>query len=121
MNDFLFVRVDRKPQKTNECIVFRMLEDSNLSRYILFDNTYDEDGNVSNINRHNFIFPNLNVNKGDFIRIYTKKGERNAFSNKSHTTTYELYWGFDEEYTIWNNPSDVAVIIKIESGQSFRV
>ena len=45
----------------------------NLNEYIVLDATYDEDGIVSNKHRHVYIMPNVNVNEGDFIWLYTKK------------------------------------------------
>lgn len=120
MKEFQFFKIVREP-KENEHIVFRVLEDCNLSRFILMDNSYDEDGNVSNVHRHSFVLPNMNVGKGDFLRVYSHKGETKSFINKSQTITHEIYWGFEEEVSIWNNDVDKAYIYKIDSLQVFRV
>ena len=120
MKEFQFFKLVRVP-KEKERIVFRVLEDCNLSRFILMDNSYDEDGNVSNVHRHSFVLPNMNVSKGDFLRVYTHKGEAKSFTNKSQTITHEIYWGFKSEVSIWNKDVDKAYIYKIDSLQVFRV
>ena len=66
-------------KKDKEYVLFRAEKDQNLWPYILFDATFDETGLSSNINRHSFIFPNLNVKRGDFIVLYTCKGKYETF------------------------------------------
>lgn len=53
----------------------------------MFDSTYDEEGNISNKHRHMFVFPDQNVKKGDFVWLYTKKGNYYKRDNDSNTTT----------------------------------
>lgn len=119
MQDFELYKVVKEPD--NEHVVLRVLEDCNLSRYILMDNTYDSEGNISNIHRHSLILPNINVNKGDYLRIYTHVGKQRSFINKSKTITHEIFWGFDGDISIWNDTKDKAYIYKIESRQMFNV
>lgn len=92
-----------------ERVVLKAKEDCNLNNFILFDTTYDENGILSNKHRHMFIFPELNVSKGDFIWLYTKKGVRGNHLNTSNTTTYKLYWNLEKP--IWNNSGDRAYIV----------
>lgn len=47
-------------QKEKEYVLFRAERDQNLWPYILFDATFDETGQSSNINRHSFINTALN-------------------------------------------------------------
>lgn len=119
MQDFELYKVVKEPE--NEHVVFRVLEDCNLSHYILMDNTYDSEGNISNIHRHSIVLPNINVNKGDYLRIYTHVGKQRSFINQSQSITHEIYWGFDGEISIWNNVSDKVYIFKIKSIQVFNV
>ena len=56
-----------------ERVIIKVLKTCNLNRYILFDTTYDENGIRSDKHRHVYVFPNLIVNEGDFIWLYTKK------------------------------------------------
>lgn len=105
----------------NERVVLKATRDCNISWYILFDNTYESDGTSSNLWRHLYIFPDLNIKEGDFIWLYTKKGQNKHRINRSNTITYELHWGLGN--TIWNNgnPNDVAHLIKYVDSQSIKV
>lgn len=107
--DLFVVRVERLPE---ERIILKVMQDCNTWPYILFDTTYDDEGRVTNRNRHSFIFPNLNVSKGDFIVINTSIGAYDKFRNKRGTMTHVLHWGLDS--TIWNNQQDSALLVKVD-------
>jgi hypothetical protein len=64
---------------------------------------------VSNKFRHIFILPDLVVEKGDFIWLYTKPGVYGTHTNTSGATTHKLYWGVLSH--IWNNDGDKAYLI----------
>lgn len=107
--NLLVVHVERQPE---ERIILKVTEDCNTWPYILFDTTYDEEGRVTNRNRHSFIFPNLNVSKGDFIILNTGNGVYDKFRNKRGTMTHVLYWGLDT--AVWNNQQDSALLVKVD-------
>lgn len=111
MMDLEIVRVDRGEK---EQIVLKVARDCNLWPYIIFDTTYGEEGGTSNVYRHSFIFPNLNVSAGDYVVIRTRKGETESFKNRAKTNTYIFYWGFDEGVKLWNKEGDKALIVKVE-------
>ena len=106
-------------KKDKEYVLFRAEKDQNLWPYILFDATFDETGLSSNINRHSFIFPNLNVKRGDYIVLYTCKGEYETFVNKTGSRTHKLYWGF--ESNIWNHGCDEALLVKVDDFKKVKV
>lgn len=108
--------VDRKDP---ERVILQVDETCNVWPYILFDTTYDEKGNPTNLNRHSFIFPNKNVMKGDFIAIYTGKGETKEYRNQGGTTTHVFYWGLDSN--VWNNEQDSALLVKVEEYKRYNV
>lgn len=93
----------------DERVILRALAKCNLNNYILFDTTYDENGVVSNKFRHLFVFPDLVVEKGDFIWLYTKSGVYGTHFNVSKTITHKLYWGVKSH--IWNNEGDKAYLL----------
>lgn len=97
----------------DECIVLKVIEDCNLWPYVLIDNTFGPDGQVSNINRHLFVFPNMNVSEGDFIAVYTKSGTNSSFKNRHGSSTHMFFWGYDNDYRIWNKGGDRALLIKV--------
>lgn len=103
----------------NERIILKAIKACEISWYILFDNTYDEEGNLSNLWRHMYIFPKKQLKAGDFIWLYTKAGKDSSRGNNSNTTTYLLFWGLDE--TIWNKGNDKAYLIKYVDSQSMEV
>lgn len=103
----------------NEKIILKANRACDISWYILFDNTYDDAGNISNLWRHLYIFPKIQVKAGDFIWLYTKAGTNSSRGNNSNTTTYLLYWGLEE--TIWNRENDTAHLIKYIDSQSEKV
>lgn len=105
----------------NERIIFKATKSCNINWYVLFDSTYESDGTPSNLWRHLYIFPDLEVEEGDFIWLYTKKGQNRQRTNNSQTTTHELFWGLGN--TIWNNgvTHDVAHLIKYVDSQSYKI
>ena len=55
----------------NERVIIKVLEDCQISWYLIFDNTYNADGTLSNLWRHLYIFPQREVKAGDFKWLYT--------------------------------------------------
>lgn len=119
--DILIIKVKDAGNIESERIILKVERDCNINWYLLFDNTFDEKGNLTNLWRHLYIFPNLEVKSGDFIWLYTKSGTNSYRSNDSNTTTYLLYWGLQN--TIWNSggENEVAHLVKYEDSQSKNV
>lgn len=120
MQDFELYKIIKQSEE-DERIVFKVLEDCNLSYYLLLDNSYDEEGRVSNTHRHCYAFPNVNVKRGDYVVLYTGKGVRTSFNNKAQTTTYVFYWGFAGNTSVWNSVVDKAFLVKISDVQTYAV
>ena len=99
-----------------ERVIIKVLKTCNLNRYILFDTTYDENGIRSDKHRHVYVFPDLIVNEGDFIWLYTKQGAYHAHDNKSGTKTHNLYMNL--KTTIWNNSGDTAYLLHYDDWNS---
>ena len=97
-----------------ERLLIRVLHDCNLKGYMVVDNTYDDNGRVSNVNRHVFIFPDCEVTAGNIVRLYTGKGRNRIFDanyGRDIVTYYNFYWGFDEETTVWNLNGDMPYLV----------
>lgn len=116
---FQILKIKDAGDLDNERVILKANKDCEISWYLLFDNTYDEQGNLSNLWRHMYIFPKINMKAGDFVWLFTKKGANSSRGNDTNTTTYLLYWGLDE--TIWNNEGDMAHLVKYIDSQSIRV
>lgn len=102
-----------------ERVVLYVLEDCNLKMYLLFDSTYDENGNISNKHRHMFVFPDQQVKKGDYVLLYTKTGKDHTHVNKVGSTTYNLYWGLLNY--VWNNEGDTVHLIHYDGYENKNV
>lgn len=95
-------------EKNNECLVFEILEDCNLWPFIICDtDSVLKEGNTS---RHSFFFPSQNVNVRDYVLLFSKSGTNQNYKNRRGSTTWEFYWGFDEDTDIWKNRKDVLVV-----------
>jgi hypothetical protein len=102
--------VDRG-SRNDERLWLKVLQDSDLSYYIVFDTTYTSQNAISNILRHSYWFPSIKVKSGDNVVLYTQKGKYLATKNNDGTTTHFFYWGSDNP--IWNNQGDCAVLFEI--------
>ena len=108
------IRINKidKEDLNKERVLLEVLEDCNTSHYLLFDNTYNSEGILSNRHRHVYFFGALEVKKGDYISLFTRNkrnGDIDRFVNKRGTYTYQLFWGIEHE--IWNNTGDMAYLL----------
>ena len=56
----------------DERVLIKVEENCNLNKYILYDETFDENGRPSNKVPHMYRFDSLEVKKGDYVSLYTK-------------------------------------------------
>lgn len=106
----LEIRRIKNAGTVEECLVLRVKEDCNSGDYLVFDETYNEDGSVSNKLRHLYIFDSHSLSEGDFIWLFThKEGHYDTHKNKSKTTTHKFYWGLGN--SIWNQEGDKVYVI----------
>ena len=104
----------RNAGESMERLLIRVVKDCNLRGYIIIDNTYDEKGTLLNVNRHIYVFPDVNAEEGDIIRVYTKKGinstTKGSFGKES-VLYRNFYWGFDKDITVWNKGGDTPFLL----------
>lgn len=93
----------------DERLIIQAMRACNLNEFIVLDTTFDEDGIVSNKCRHVFIMPDICVNEGDFIWLYSHQGTYHTHNNTTNTITHNIYWGLDIH--VWNNDGDMAYLI----------
>ena len=87
--------------------------DVNLKGYALVDRTFDKDGDVSNEFRHIFIFPDLKISKGDFVKLCTGEGKYSKSVTTGGIPIHKLYW--QASSCVWNDKGgDTASLIKYE-------
>ncbi len=99
-----------------ERIFITVLKDCNLGDYIIYDETFDESGNKSNIWPHMYRFDNREVKSGEYVslRVHTGKDYVGTLNDKK-TICYYLYWGFDSSVQIFNKDGDIVHLVKISS------
>ncbi|WP_122429430.1 hypothetical protein [Pseudomonas viridiflava] len=94
-----------------EHVSLNVLEDCNLSAYVLMDTTYDKDAKVSNKHRHVKWLPSVQVKKGNKVSVWTKKGTDKSLEAEDGTVWHRVYWNMNT--SVWNNDGDVAVLLQI--------
>lgn len=100
-----------------EYVLFRVLEDCDIGRYVLADSTYTSDGKVSNKLRHFYWFPDRAVKEGDLIALWTKSGESVITKNDSGTPVHRFFW--ELKTAIWNDDGDCAVLLEVNTWEFF--
>jgi len=95
----------------NEFVRLHTEVKTNLKGYAIVDRTFDADGKVSNEFRHIYVFPDLEVNPGEWIRLYTGTGKNSTGENGNKEKVHFLYWNANE--CVWNDKGgDTATLIK---------
>lgn len=92
-----------------EVIRIRVLADTLLSLYAVIDKTFGPKGETDKF-RHIYRFPGRSVKKGDWIRLYSGKGDNKQTKTKDGETVHHFYWGSDS--CIWNDKGDTAYLIR---------
>jgi len=117
--NFIVRRVADKGVKNKERVVLFSEADIDIGQYMLFDTTYLDDGEVSSKLRHSFWFPDIDVEAGDLVVLYTKSGKKKIKKNDDGSRTIFLYWGLD--ITVWNKSEDCAVLVKIDDWELKKI
>lgn len=111
----------RDASEKEERIFMKATEKCNLSNYLIYDETFDAEGNPSNLLPHMYRFPNVVVEKGDYVSLrtqYTKKYSKGTLADNT-TPCHYLHWGLDTN--IFNNDGDSVHLIKIADEQKKNV
>lgn len=108
--------LDRTTEK--ERLWLKVLSDTDLQYYIVFDTTYISQSTISNLQRHAYWFDPKKVSSGDYVVLYTKKGKNSEKENSNGTTTYFVYWDLD--HPIWNNEGDCAILFEVGTWETSK-
>lgn len=101
-----------------ERLWLKVLANTSLKYFIVFDTTYTSENAISNIQRHAYWFKPKDVKAGDYVVLYTKQGVPSDQQNNDGSTTHFLYWGL--ERTVWNGRGDCAVLFEVNSWQTSK-
>jgi hypothetical protein len=97
---------------STEYVRMRVKADCDIGNFILADTTYVGPGQVSNLLRHMFWFPNGRVRAGDTIILRTGTGKDAQEAAKGGSTKHRFHWGLGS--AVWNDTGDAAVLLKVE-------
>ncbi len=61
--DLKVMSVGGQGDQKSEYVALQATKDCNLNNYMIFDETYKDDGSASNKHRHIFIFPDWTIKK----------------------------------------------------------
>lgn len=98
---------------SHERVVLLANENCNLWPYILFNNETESDAK-----RHSFIFPNKDIEKGDYITIYSKKGNPIIQPVTNGRKNHIFYWNSDQ--SIWNKGRK-ALLVETKEYEFFNL
>lgn len=103
--------------KANEYLSFSVLEDCNIHDYIIYDSTFDGDGELSNLLPHMYRFPPQKVTKGAIVFLYIHDfGTRTAIDKlKSGTQAYRFAWGLANNVGVFNQEGDYLHIAEVNA------
>ena len=93
-----------KNDLSHERVVLKVNEDCNCWPFIIFRN------NGKRQDSRPYIFYNMDVEKGDFVTLYTKKGNDTKNNLPNGVKNHMLYWGL--ECSIWGAENAVALLVK---------
>ncbi len=101
-----------------ERLWMKVLANTNLMYFIVFDTTHTSDNTISNIQRHAYWFSPKEVKAGDNVILYTRRGTPSEQRNADGSTNHFLFWGLDK--TVWNNQGDCAVLFQVNSWETSK-
>lgn len=107
------VAINKAGKANEEYIALKVLEDCNLKYYMIADTTYVNESAISNKVRHTYWFASCDVKKGDFVWLFSGKGEDTKRGNSTNTTTHLRFWGLGG--AVWNNEGDCGVLYELNS------
>lgn len=105
----------------SDLLLFKAEGKCELSNYLVYDKTYDGDGNETNIFPHMFRFPSLTLEKGEYVALRLHKGKFKKGKTKHGEVCYNLYWGMDNDVSIFNDEGDSVHLVRIAEGIEFPI
>lgn len=99
----------------NEYLGFRVDEACNIHQYIIYDTTFDGDGELSNLLPHMYRFPSQAVTKDSYVYLYIHSmGSRKAVDvNNKKENVYRFSWGLDDSVSVFNKEKDYLHIAEV--------
>jgi hypothetical protein len=112
------VKIIERGIVNQERLWLKVVANTDLKYFIVFNTTYTSTNSISNLQRHAYWFKPKEVKARDYVVLYTRQGMHSEQANKDGTTTHFLFWGLDK--TVWNNTGDCAVRFEVNSWQTSK-
>ncbi len=118
--DLLFINRQFKDTE-NDLLLFKAVDKCLLSNYIVYDKTYDGDGGETSIFPHMFHFPTISVEKGEYVALRLHKGKYYRGKTKQETVCHNVYWGMDNEVSIFNDEGDYVHLVRLAEQKEYTI
>lgn len=112
------VQIADRGKANMERLHLKVLADTDLLYYVIFDISYITPDSISNIPRHVFWFPPFPVKAGDQVILYTGFGNQKSEPFLIGKHNHFFYWG--QNVTLWNKIGDCAVLLEVSSWQTSK-
>ena len=104
-----------KKDTKDEYLAFKVEEDCNIHQYLIYDTTFDGNGELSNLLPHMYRFPSQVVTKGANVFLYIHSmGTRKAIDKNSNgVDVFRFAWGLDTNVSVFNKEKDYLHIAEV--------
>jgi hypothetical protein len=115
------ISVENAKTPDDEFVILQANAKINLKSYAIVDRTFGTDKQVSDEFRHIFFFPNLVVEKDDFVLLFTGIGTYEGKTEmEDGSVAHLLFWQSSE--CVWNdNGNDSASLINYTALKTINV
>ncbi|RSK50117.1 hypothetical protein [Hymenobacter rigui] len=101
-----------------EKIFVQAVRDVNLSDYLIYDTTFDDEEDFSNKGRHVYRFPTYQLAKGERAVLWIAEGPRGAKPTTIHEKPAQrFYWG--RKGPVINNTGDNLTLVEISASKVY--
>ena len=110
--------INNRGKLSEEHVSLRVLQNCNLSRYMIMDTTFGEGGGISNEHRHIKWLPPYDVTAGMMVALWTGTGE-DRVEMQGNTKWQYVFWNSGTH--IWNDDGEAAVLLGLSSWETTTV
>ncbi len=117
--ELAIIKIENNDTPDKEYIYMEVLEKTNLKYYIIWDNTYDLNKELTNQNQFFYKFPAYEVAKGDMVALYTSLKLPHKEKGEDGGVIHRFNWNLKN--CIWNDGKDKVHLLKIAEFKSKHI
>lgn len=103
----------------DERLILTVVAPVNLSEFMVVNTLRDAEGLKQKQNRQVYVFPSVQVTKGDKVVLYTGKGNDSRLTIENNNVRYSFYWGLSKR--IWRRHIGDVYLARVKSWESKRL